>query len=64
MERRTKPMPEDAHLRPPVRPDTLLVEEVDEVLARGVPNPEYRDAWLDARVLARQAETYYEGVGA
>jgi hypothetical protein len=57
-------MPLDAHLRPPVRPDTLLVEEVDEVLARGVPNPEYRDAWLDARNLARQAETYYEAVDA
>lgn len=60
--RRTAPMPEGAELRPPVKPDALLVEEVDEVLERG-PEGAVADAWLDARILAAQAETYYAAMG-
>jgi hypothetical protein len=52
-------MRRDAHLRAPFRPDALLVEECDEVLARGDLTPEVRDAWLDARNLAKQAEAFY-----
>jgi hypothetical protein len=51
-----KPMPEDAHLAPPKVTNNHTVAECDEVLKRGCPTQEIRDAWLDERLSAEIAE--------